>query len=268
MSGEGDDGKGDGESQHGQGDGAQGEQELQAGPADGLGLGNGGSVIQSRTGPQSDSSSIYESEDEDGSPRDDLPLVPADPPSIPSDAGAPVNSPAKGPDRSLCHRVDMRSFYGDDHPVAFLVPNEAAERQGKVRLYFPSDNKYINLPKSRLPTTAQGLPLLIPPRSECTHIRFRLVDGLDEWTVRAGGNDTIVPHSIIEDDVESWFGERCRNKPNVFLPIDSQFDKLTWNENGTWSGKRGPAAETNIPDACVEALFSPALHSAVQTLSR
>ena len=92
----------------------------------------------------------------------------------------------------------------------------------------------------------------------CTHVRFRTVDGLDEWTVRAGRDDTIVSPSIIEDEVESWFGERCRNRPNVFLPIDSQFDKLTWNENGTWSGKRDPAAETNIPDACVEALFSPA----------
>ena len=82
MSGEGDDGKGDGESQHGQGDGAQGEQELQAGPADGLGLGNGGIVIQPRTGPQSDSSSIYGSEDEDDPPRNDQPFVPADPPSM------------------------------------------------------------------------------------------------------------------------------------------------------------------------------------------
>ena len=92
----------------------------------------------------------------------------------------------------------------------------------------------------------------------CTHVRFRTVDGLDEWTVRAGRDDTIVSPSIIEDEVESWFGERCRNRPNVFLPIDSQFDKLTWNENGTWTGKCGPAVETCIPDACVEALFSPA----------
>lgn len=51
----------------------------------------------------------------------------------------------------------------------------------------------------------------------------------------------------------------CENKPNAFIPINTQFYKLTLEEDHMWTGKYGGVAEKNLPAVCVDALFKPKL---------